>query len=450
MHNVSKENTFDQHKMSEIAHLILKEAAQRGASEAEVSVSLDKGFSVSAHDGEVETVSYNQDKVVGIHVYFGKRAGTASISDLRPEAIRAAVDAACHIAKFTDEDPYAGLAAKEAMAWDYPQLDLGEAWTITVPEAIELACLCEREAKAYDKRIINAEHVTVSTEQSLNLYANSHGFLGVYPYAHHEVSCVLIAKEKGEMQRDYDYTTASFPGGLHDVKALAREAAERTVRRLGARRLSTRRAPVLFVPEEARGLLGYFGAAISGSNLYRKASFLVDQLGNRLFPDFVHLEEQPHLARALGSEPFDSDGVATRRNVYVEAGVLRSYALGTYSGRKLGMPSTGNAGGMHNLILKPGAQDLAGLMKTMDKGLLITEMMGNGVSVLTGDYSRGASGYWVEHGEIQYPVHEITVAGNLKDIYANMVAVGNDVDHRGNVLTGSILVGEMMIAGDSI
>lgn len=439
--------SFDPNQLQSISQDILKEAARLGATEAEVSIGASKGFSVTAREGDVEKVEYNQDKVVEIQVYFGKRTGASSISDLRPEAIKSAVEAACHIAKFTDADEAAGIANKDELAFSYPHLELAYPWSITVDEAIKLACECEREALSYDKKIMSAEEVHVATGEAFDVYANSHGFLGHYSHTRHEMSCVLVAKEADEMQRDYYYTVAIDPNQLESVSEVAKKAAERTVKRLGAKRLPTMKAPVIYVAEEARGLLGHFISAISGGNLYRKASFLLDHLDKKVFPSFMHLQEQPHLPRGLSSVPFDNDGVLTRSNVFIEDGILRSYALGIYAARKLGMQTTGNAGGVHNLVVKTGQKNLNELLKTMDKGLLITELMGNGTNLLTGDYSRGAAGYWIENGEIQYPVHEITVAGKLQDIYAHISEIGNDIDVRGGIRTGSILVEEMMIAG---
>jgi PmbA protein len=395
----------------------------------------------------VETVEYNQDKVIEITVFFGKRSGTASISDIRPEAFKAAVEAACHIAKFTDEDPAAGLADKSELAFHYPQLELAFPWDVTVEQAIRMACECEHEALAQDKRIMSAEGATVATVEAVNVYANSNGFMGHYPLTRHEISCVLIGKQGEEMQRDFSYTVASDPSLLQSISHVAKEAAQRTVRRLGARQIGTTRAPVIFAAEEARGLLGHFAAAISGGSIYRKSSFLVDHLDKKVFPDFFHMQENPHLARGLGSSPFDDDGVATRANVFVEDGILRNYSLGIYSARKLGMKTTGNSGGMHNLTVKTGSKNLSELIKSMGRGLLVTEMMGNGVNLITGDYSRGVGGFWIENGEIQFPVHEVTVAGKLQDMYAGIKEIGNDVDVRGNIRTGSILIEEMMIAG---
>ena len=436
-------------ELQEIAKTILQEAAKRGADQAEVSIAANKGFSVSAREGDVETIEYHQDKSIDVAVYFGKRCGAASLSDVRTDAITAAVEAACHIAKFTGEDPASGLADKDLLAFNYPELKLAFPWDISVEEASKLACECEQEAVAYDKRIMSAESVDVTTMHAHDVYANSFGFSGAYSYTRHELSCVLVAKDKNDdMQRDYSYTVSVDPSQLTPTSLVAKQAAERTVKRLGARRLPTMKSPVIFAAEEARGLLGHFTGAIAGGSIYRKSSFLVDQLGKKIFPDFVQIAEQPHLDFGLGSVAFDDDGVLTRPNVFIEDGILRSYALGIYSSRKLGMQTTGNGGGIHNLTIKPGQKDLAALLKTMGTGLLVTELMGQGVNIMTGDYSRGAGGYWVENGEIQYPVHEITIAGKLQDIYARMVEVGNDVDVRGNIRTGSILIEEIMIAGE--
>lgn len=427
---------------------ILAEAKQQGASSAEVDVGTHKGFSVTIRQGDVETIEYNQDKAIGITVYFGQRTGSASLSDIRPSAIQSAVSAACNIARFTDEDTFAGLADKSLLAFNYPTIDHGHAWDVSVEQAIDLAKACETKALQLDKKITNTEGVSVSTASAWNLYGNSEGFIGIYPVFRHEMNCVLIAKDRDEMQRDYSYTVSCDPSALESIQYLARTAVERTVRRLGAVRLSTRRAPVLFVAEEARGLLGGFISAISGGNLYRKSSFLLDHLGKKIFPEYINLREQPHLPKGLGSVAFDSDGVMTRPNVFVEQGILQSYSLGVYSARKLGLQTTGNAGGVHNLTVSTGQKTLPELLKLMDTGLLVTELMGHGVNMVTGDYSRGATGFWVEGGEIQYPVQEITIASRLQDMFMHMVEVGNDVDRRGNVLTGSILIEEMMIAGD--
>ncbi|HLB43004.1 MAG TPA: metalloprotease PmbA [Gammaproteobacteria bacterium] len=443
-----KKLSFDTSRLQYVAQDILNEASRSGADQAEVGIGTHKGFSISARRGDVETVEYHQDKTIEVRVFFGKRTGSASFSDLTSEAIHAAVEAACHIAKFTDEDPAAGLADKNELAFHYPQLDSAYPWIISVEDAIKLACQCEQEALAYDNHIMSTEDVRVNTTEAFGLHANSYGFMGCFPYTRHEISCVLIAKKGDEMQRDYSYTTACDAKQLESVTAIAKQAAEKVIRRLGAKRIPTMKTPVIYIAEEARGLLGHFAAAIQGGSLYRKASFLLDHRDKKIFPDFMHIQEQPHLPRALGSAPFDDDGVATHANIFVENGVLCNYALGVYSARKLAMQTTGNAGGTHNLTIRLGNKNLKTLLKTMDKGLLITEMMGHGVNLLTGDYSRGVAGFWIEHGEIQYPVHEITVAGKLQNMYKQIVEVGNDVDIRGNIRTGSILLEELMVAGE--
>lgn len=427
---------------------ILNEALKQGATAAEVDVGANKGFSVTVRKGDVESVEYHQDKVIDITVYFGKRTGSSSLSDFRPEAIRLAIQAACNIARFTDEDPYSGLAEKNLLAFNYPEVELAFPWSITVEQAIEKTQKCEAIALSYDKRITNSDGASISTMEAWNVYGNTEGFIGIFPVTRHEMSCMLIASEGDDMQRDYSYTIACDPQLLTSVEHIAEEAAKRTVSRLNAQGLTTRRVPVIFAAEEARGLLGHFMSAISGSHLYRKTSFLLDQLGKPIFPSHISIDEQPHLEKGLGSSPFDDDGVATRPNVFIKDGILQSYSLGIYAARKLGMQTTGNADGAHNLFITTGEKELPALLKTMDKGLLVTELMGQGINLVNGDYSRGAAGYWVEKGEIQYPVEEITIAGNLRDMYHNLVEVGADIDVRGNIRTGSILLEEMMVAGD--
>lgn len=435
-------------ELKKIATFVIDEAKKVGADQAEVSISTNKGFSVAAHDGDVETVEYHQDKVIEISLLKNKRVGAASLSDFRKEAIQEAVRAASHIAKFTDVDPASGLADKSELAFGYQEIPMGRPWELSVEEAIQLAIQCEREAKSHDKRIVNAEQATVTTSDAAYVYANSLGFLGEYAYFRHEMSCILIGKEGKSMERDYDYTTSALPEELASVSSIAKRAAEKTIERLGARKLRTRKAPVIFIAEEARGLIGHFSASIAGGAIYRKASFLVDQLGQKIFPDFISIQEFPHLPNALGSAPFDANGVATRENQFIKEGVLTNYAMSVYSARKLGLKTTGNGGGFHNLTVSMGKLNLQALIKKMDKGLLVTETMGQGVNLITGDYSRGVGGFWVENGEIQYPVHEMTVASRLQEMYANIVDVGSDIDLRGNVHTGSILIAEMMIAGE--
>lgn len=427
---------------------ILQEAAKQGATAAEVDVGMNKGYSVTARMRDVESVEYNQDKIVDITVYFGQRTGSASLSDIRPLAIRSAVQAACNIARFADKDDCAGLAEKELLAFDYPDLDLCSPWNLTVEQAIEMALKCESIALAKDKRIKNSEGASISTTEGCHAYGNSQGFIGLYAATRHDISCSLIAQKGDDMQRDYNYTVSCDPQLLESIETVANIAADRAVRRLGAKRLSTRRVPVIFAAEEARGLLGHFVSAISGGSLYRKSSFLLDHLGKAVFPKHVQIDERPHLLKSLGSSPFDENGVKTRPNVFIKDGILENYSLGVYSARKLGMQTTGNAGGVHNLFINTGKKNLAELLKTMGTGLYITDLMGQGINLVTGDYSRGATGFWVENGEIQYPVEEITIAGNLRDMYAQLVEVGNDVDKRGNIQTGSILLENMTIAGD--
>ncbi len=435
-------------RLEELAQQVLDEAKNRGASSAEAGVSYGSGLSVSVRMGEVETLEFNRDRSLGVTVYFGQRKGSANTSDWSATAVSETVAAACSIARYTSEDDCAGLADAALMARDIPDLDLCHPWDLSAEAAIELALRCENEARGLDARIVNSEGASVSSHRGITAYANSHGFAGGYEGTRHSVSCAVVGKEGDSMQRDYWYSVAREPSALEAADAVGRRAAERTVRRLNGRRLATGRVPVVFAPEVASGLLGSFIAAIRGGKLYRKASFLLDTLGQQIFPEFVHIQEQPHLPRALGSAPFDGDGVATCTRDLVRDGVLQGYVLDAYSARKLGMQSTGNAGGVHNLVIEPGEKDLAALLREMDRGLLVTELMGQGINYVTGDYSRGASGFWVENGEIQYPVEEITVAGNLRDMFMNLAAVGNDVDKRGNIRTGSLLLEGMTVAGE--
>lgn len=447
MTNVKQVSARSRSELETIVAAILDEAKRQGASAAEAGVNAESGLSVTVRLGEVETVEHNRDKGLGVTVYFGRRKGSASTSDFSRGAIRETVGAACAIAKYTAEDPCAGLADAQLMAKDVPDLDLHHPWELAAERAIALAKECEAAAQAVDKRITNSEGSTVSSHSGDRVYGNSHGFIGAYPSSRHSVSCAVIADDGHGMQRDYWYTVARDSHDLEAVRSVGQRAGERTVKRLGGRRLSTRQAPVLIVAEVAGGLFGNFIRAVRGESLYRKASFLLDQIGQQVFPSFIRIHEQPHLKKALGSAPFDGDGVATRARDIVSAGVLQTYVLDTYSARKLGMQTTGNAGGVHNLTVDSGSHDFAALLKEMGTGLLVTEMMGMGVNIVTGDYSRGAAGFWVENGTIQYPVEEITVAGNLRQMFMDIVAVGNDVDTRGNTRTGSVLIERMTIAG---
>jgi PmbA protein len=398
----------------------------------------------------VETVEYQRDRGLGITVYFGKHKGSAGTADLAPAAVRAMVEKACSVARYTAADECAGLPDADALARDIPDLDLDHPWTLTPDRAIELALRCEAAGLAVDARLTNSEGASVTSQRDLRVHGNSLGFLAGYGSTSHSVSCVLLAEHDGDMERDYWYSTARAREDLEDVESIGRRAGERAVARLNARKLSTRRAPVLFAPEMARGLFAHFLGAIRGSSQYRKSSFLLDAAGTQVFPGFLEMHERPHIHKALASSPFDDEGVATHDRELVSAGVLEGYVLGSYSARKLGLKTTGNAGGVHNLIVasKIPALAMGELLAGMRTGLLITELMGQGVNAVTGDYSRGASGFWVEDGAIAYPVHEITVAGNLRTMYQQILAVGADVDRRGGLHTGSLLIEDMTIAGD--
>jgi PmbA protein len=428
----------------------LKLASDRGASQAEADVSLQKGLTTTVRLGEVETVEYQRDRGMGITVYFGKRKGSASTADLSARAVAETVEKACDIARYTAEDDCAGLADPEELARDIPDLDLDHPWDLSPEQAVERARTCEAAGRVVDARITNSEGASVGSHRGVRVYGNSHGFLAGFSSTSHSVSCVLLAQAGEDMQRDYWYSSARDAGELESAEFIGRKAGERAVARLGARKLATQKARVLYSPEVARGLIGHFLGAVRGSSQYRKSSFLLGASGQQVFPSFVQLRERPHLRKGLGSAPFDGEGVATRDRDLVRDGVLQGYVLGSYSARKLGLKTTGNAGGTHNLLVEASGGGIAAseLMRQLGTGLLVTELMGQGVNGVTGDYSRGASGYWVEGGVVAYPVHEITIAGNLKDMYRNIAAVGSDVDVRGGVRVGSILIGEMTIAGD--
>jgi PmbA protein len=434
-------------ELKELTALCLAEAKRRGANGAEVGCSVEKGLSLTVRLGEVETVEHHRSQGLGVTVYFGQRKGSASTNDLSRQALTETVSAACHIAHHAAEDPCAGLPDPDTLARELPELDLYHPWELTAEQGIDLALACENEGRVLSEEIINSEGASVDTFEGLRVLGNSLGFLHGYATSRHSLACCLIGERDGSMQREDWWTVARVPGELESPEQVGRKAAERTLRRLGARHLRTRCCPVLFAAEVAASLLGHFVAAVRGSNLYRKSSFLLDHLGQSVFPAFLHIHEQPHLPRGLGSAPYDAEGVATRAHDLVRNGVLKSYVLSTYSARKLGMRTTGNAGGVHNLIVDPGDLDFAGLLRSMDTGLVVTELLGQGVNLVTGDYSRGAAGFWVEKGEIQYPVEEVTIAGNLASMYKGIVAVGNDVDLRGNIRTGSILIDSMTVAG---
>jgi PmbA protein len=448
MHAVVDESRIPE--LKEVVRLALAEAQRRGASECAVDASLNQGISAGVRLGEVETVEYQRDRGLGITVYFGKQKGSASTADLAAGAVRAMVEKACSVARHTAADECAGLPDADTLARDIPDLDLDHPWSLTPDHAIELALACEAAGLAVDARLTNSEGASVTSQRDLRVHGNSLGFLAGYSSTSHSVSCVLLAEEDGDMQRDYWYSTARAREDLEAVESIGRHAGERAVARLKGRKLSTRHAPVLFAPEMARGLFAHFLGAIRGSSQYRRSSFLLDAAGTRVFPEFIAMHERPHVPKALASSPFDDEGVATRDRELVRAGILEGYVLGTYSARKLGLKTTGNAGGVHNLTVastRP-APSFTGLLERMGTGLLITELMGQGVNAVTGDYSRGASGFWVEQGALAYPVHEITVAGNLRTMYQQILAVGADVDRRGGLHTGSLLIEDMTIAGD--
>jgi len=435
-------------QLQQLTQDILQQAKAAGATACEAEVNQGFGQNVTVRLNQVETIEYNRDKGLGVTCYFGQQRGHASTSDMSAEAIRDTVAKALTIAKYTAADAFAGLPEPELLARDIPDLDLYHPWPLSVEQAIELAQTCEAAALAVDPRINNSEGGSISTQESLFVYGNSLGFLAGYPTSRQGISCAVIAESEAGMQRDYWYSSARAAAQLESAAAVGRIAGERTLRRLDARKLKTMQAPVIFEASIATGLLGSFVSAVSGGNLYRKTSFLLDSLGQTVFAPSVQIIERPHIPQALGSSPFDNEGVATHDRDVIRDGVLQGYFLSTYTARKLGMHSTGNAGGCHNLIIQSSALDFAALLKKMDTGLVVTELLGQGVNPVTGDYSRGAAGFWVEHGEIQYPVEEITIAGNLKDMFKQIVAVGSDVVVRGSRQSGSILIENMTIAGE--
>ncbi len=438
-----------QEDLKSIIERALEEARARGASQAEAAVSQDTGLSVGVRLGEVETLEHQRDRSMGITVYFGHRKGSASTADFSPDAVRATVAKACSIARFTAEDACSGLADAALMAREPLDLDLSHPWNVTADRAIEIAKSCEAAALQFDARINNSEGASLGTHQGLHVYGNTNGFVGGYPTTSHSLSCVVLAGTGEDMQRDYWYSSSRDWRELEEAEAVGRESARRTIARLNPRRLSTRRAPVLFVPEIARGLIGHFTAAIRGSSQYRQSSFLLNSAGQQVFPAGFSIAERPHILKAAGSAPFDEEGVATRDRELVADGILTGYILSSYSARKLGLKTTGNAGGPHNLLVAPTlAGGMDAMLSRLGTGLLVTELMGQGVNMVTGDYSRGAAGFWVENGDVQYPVAEITIAGNLRDMLLGIAAVGDDIDTRGGTRVGSILLQDMTIAGD--
>lgn len=425
----------------------LERAKKRGATSAAASVGEGAGLSVTVRMGDVETIEHNRDKGLSLTVYIGYQKGSASTSDFSPEAIADTVETAYQIATHGGEDDCAGLADADRMATDIPDLDLYHPWSISAEQAIELATTAESAALGVDAKITNSDGATVGTREGVRVYANSHGFVGSYRTTNHSLSTVVIAEQDGAMQRDYWYTSARESTALEAAEDVGRRAAERTLRRLGGRQVSTCKVPVLYAAEISSSLFGHFIGAISGGSLYRKASFLLDELGNPIFPDGFRIHEQPLLPKAAGSAPFDGEGVATSNRDLISDGVLTSYILSSYSARKLGLETTGNAGGVRNVSVDGPSSSFDELLAQMGTGLYVTELIGMGVNTVTGDYSRGASGFWVEDGKLAYPVEEITIAGNLRDMYRHIVGLGTDVDMRGNIRSGSVLIEQMTLAG---
>lgn len=447
MGEITSRASLGRDELEALVRYAIDEARREGVDQAEVAASHDIGLAATARLGDVENLEYTNDRGVGITVYRDSKKGSASTSDITAEAIREAVLKACAFATYTAADPHAGLADAELMCADIPDLDLDHPWSLEAAEAIELAIRCEDAGLKHDSRINNSEGATVSTNRGTRAYANTHGFVGSYTKTSHSVSCVMLGEEDGDMQRDYYYTAARDPAELEPADYVGREAAERAIRRLGARKISTTKAPVLFVPELARGFIGHAIGAIAGGAQYRRASFLLDAVGETIFPEFLSILERPHIPKAMASVPFDAEGVATYDRDVVTDGILQGYVLSSYSARRLGLKTTANAGGAQNLIVPGNAGNLESLLREMGTGLLVEELIGHGVNSVTGDYSRGVVGHWVEQGERQFPVHEITIAGNLRDLYSRIIAVGDDQDLRGGLRCGSLLVEEMIIAG---
>ncbi len=442
------QNQEEINRLKNLVQGLLDESKKQGATAVEAGLNIDNGLAVNARMGEVETIEHHCDQSLGVTVYIGQKKGSASTNDLSNDSIKETVKAACSIAGFSSSDEFSGLPDKDCLATEFPELDRNHPWPIDAEQAIEIAVECEDAARSYHKEINNSEGASVNSHQGIRVFGNSLGFLQGYQSTRHSISCSVLGERDGDMQRDYWYSVSRKAELLESAQAIGIKAAERTINRLGARSLSTRQCPVLYSAEVASGLIGSLIAAISGGSLYRKSSFLLDALGTQILPEFMHIHEQPHLPMALGSSAYDAEGVATASRDIVKDGVLQGYVLSTYSARKLGMKTTGNAGGVHNLIVESSDNNFKAMLKQLDCGLLVTELMGQGINRVTGDYSRGASGFWVENGEIQYPVEEITIAGNLKDMYKNIVSVGNDIDYRNNVRTGSILIEQMSIAGE--
>ena len=426
----------------------LSHATKLGATAAEAAMSSTSGLSVSTRMGEVETIEFNQDGGLGISVYVGNHKGSASTADLSPKALRSVVEKAIDIAKFTSDDPCNGVADKALLEMSPPDLDLYHPWEVTPEQGVELCIEAEKAALEFDERIVNSDGASFSSHEGLRVYGNTHGFLAGFPRTRHSLSTMVIGQDGEQMQRDHAYTLSRDQSGLKSAQSVGLEAAESTIARLNSRKIATMKTPVVFRADIANSLFGHLVSAIGGGALYRKSSFLLDSLGKQIFSDKVNVSERPHLLKGLASSPFDSEGVKTLDREIIHGGELQTYLLASYAARKMGMTATGHAGGIHNWLVQQTHDDLKAVLKEMGTGLLVTELMGQGVNTVTGDYSRGAAGFWVEQGEIQYPVSEITIAGNLKDMFMNVQAIGGDIEARGSVQTGSILIESMQVAGE--
>ena len=441
------DNGKHKQELMDIVQQTLDLARSAGATAAEVDIGTGSGLSVTARLGEVETIEHQRDKGLGVTVYLDQRKGSASTTDFSTPALRDCIRAACAIASHTSPDEYAGLLDPQYLAREIPDLDLHHPWRINPDQAIALAVACEDAARSADQRIRNSEGANLNSYSGTHVYGNSNAFINGWDWSNHSLDCAVIAEENGSMQRDGWYTRGRDPDTLEDIVAVGREAGRRAAARLGARKLKTAKVPVIFEAPVAGGLFGAFISAISGGALYRKSSFLLDKLGQAVFADRINIHEQPHLRKGIGSAPFDNDGMATRDRRLVADGVLQGYVLSAYSARKLGMEPTGNAGGVHNLIIEHDGISRQELIRRMDRGLLITDLIGYGINLVTGDYSRGAVGMWIENGEIQHPVEEITIAGRLQDMFRNIIAIADDIDTGGNIRTGSVLIEDMTVAG---
>jgi len=442
------ESWVDEGKLLTLTEFALKHAKSLGASEAEVGFSVAKGLSVNVRMGSVETLEFTRDQGFGLTLYNGTAKGHASTGVLTRAGIEEALQKAWDIASVTCKDEFAGLAPAALMAKSLPDLSLNHPWDVTPDTLIEMAKSAENAALTFDPRIKNSEGSGIDTHKGFKIYANSHGFVGKVYSTRHGLSVTAIAEdENGRMERDYDYTVARDQKDLELGAVIGRKAAEKAVKRLNPRKVQTCQVPILFDHGVAKSLWGTYLSAVSGGNLYRKSSFLLDSMGEKVFCEAVNLVEKPHLLKGLGSSAFDSEGVATQERTLVSQGVVQGYILSAYSAKKLGMQTTGNAGGVHNVFVETQTESVEALLKKMQKGILVTELMSQGVNMVTGDYSRGAAGFWVENGEIQYPVSEFTIASNLKEMFKGMIGFGDDIDHRGNILTGSVLIDRMTVAG---